>query len=360
MTRIRRRQLRISNLRVHYLSSGRGPPTVLIHGLGGSCRDWLLNIRALSNHFLVLAPDLVGFGRSDKPRSFPSDPVTSFFPSLLNHFSTRLGLGSVNIVGHSMGGLVALQFALQFPRMVNKLVLVDSAGLGKEVPTLLRLLSIPALPASLLSPPKTLLKMVLSDTFHNEEIDIDESIEEVYNYLRSEGAKESFLAVTRSIVGLRGQKIVLSDQLKDITAKTLIIWGDQDKSLPVSHAHRAHRLIIDSELHILPQCGHCPQIEKPNEFNTLVTPFLSRDWNPWKNRSTCLCLQEGTSGQNRIFPLNKQSIGRRLSQLETVFETLTCSVSNCISEHEKHLRQMCKNEIVSPLFRLETGLSLAN
>ena len=275
-TMIQRRHLRISDLRVHYLSSGQGMPTVLVHGLGGSCRDWLRNVHALSKHFLVLVPDLPGFGRSDKPRSFPSDPITWFFPHLLAQISTQLDLDCMNIVGHSMGGLVALQFALQFPRKVNKLVLVDSTGLGKEVPTLLQLLSIPGLPVQLLSPPRTLLRTVLNNTFHSQEFDIDQEIEEVYKYLCSEGAKESFLAVTRSIVGLGGQKIVLPDQLKHISAKTLIIWGEQDRSLPVSHANQAHQLIANSELHILQQCGHCPQIEKPKEFNKLVTAFLTR------------------------------------------------------------------------------------
>jgi len=220
----------IKGLRIHFKCLGEGPPVILLHGGANDWREWRENLAPLAQGFRVYAPDLPGFGLSDPPQ-VPVSP--HWFSSFLKDFMEAVGIQETHIIGHSLGGTLALALALDFPEKVKRLVLVDSAGLGpisrKGQLFLLLLRGI-----------KMMLGMENKPKF------------------KPRSAKEWLLA----------------DRLAELKAKVMIVWGEKDPYLPLSQARLAHQLIPDSELHVFPRSRHAPHRERSSEFNHLVRQFL--------------------------------------------------------------------------------------
>ncbi|MFQ6040715.1 MAG: alpha/beta fold hydrolase [Candidatus Poribacteria bacterium] len=266
----------VDGIKIHYLTAGSGPPVILIHGLGVFAETWLYNIKPLSGRNTVYAPDLVGFGRSEKPKVKYS---LAYFVKFLSGFMDALNIERASLVGNSMGGLIALRFALDYPNRVCKLVFVSGAGLGRKVSFGLRLLSLPILGDILLArTTKKGIRRGLEGSFYNPDFVTDEWVEETFKVYKLPSARRAFLSVLRSGVSIFGLKrdVVLLEQLPKIQAPTLIIWGKRDKVIPVEYAYTAHARIRDSQLHIFSECGHAPQVEKAKEFNRLVLEFLEK------------------------------------------------------------------------------------
>ncbi|HUH65321.1 MAG TPA: alpha/beta fold hydrolase [Syntrophales bacterium] len=270
------RYIKIGNINTRYWEEGHGgPAVVLIHGLGASADIWMHNISALAESHRVYAPDLVGFGRTEKPDVTYSP---SYIAAFLDDFMTALGIEYPILIGLSLGGGVALQYTLQFPGRVDRLVLVDSAGLGRELPLPMRLATIPLLGELMLTPSRSGMAFVLRQLVYDPSVITDGLIDLYCELNFSERASKTVLFVLRACATVGGARSEVIDpilkNLGNITIPTLVIWGREDHLFPLGHACSAVEKIPDSHLYIFDRCGHMPNLERPKEFNSLVLKFL--------------------------------------------------------------------------------------
>jgi len=269
------RYIKVGDANIRYWAMGSGSPLLLIHGLGASVEYWQQNIEPLSQHCRVYAMDLLGFGRSDKPRIEYSLHYAAQF---IADFMDAQGIERASLVGNSMGGLISLQFAIEFPERLDKLVLVDNAGFGRELIWIFRLMTLPVLGEVLYGPNERGMRTLQRMLFYDKRFVTDEWVEQNLEMARLPGARDFFLSVLRYGVNLRGLRPEILEpllaQIPGIEAPTLIMWGAQDRFIPVAHAHIGHKMIAGSRLHIFDRCGHVPQIERAEEFNRLVVDFL--------------------------------------------------------------------------------------
>ena len=265
----------VEGINTHYVEAGAGQPLLLIHGLGASVVTWRDNIGPLAESFRGVALDLPGHGDSDKP------DIDYAAPTIVRHiarFVEAMGIEKTAIVGNSVGGALGFMVALAHAELVSRLVLVDSAGLGKEISTWVKLLSIPPLGRLLESAKLRGTKFLLYNVFHDPSLASPELLEELYRSRQMRGAKEAIVRVIRNTVDLRGVRddFVLIDELKDLPMPTMVVWGTEDRVFPVSHAYRAVDSSPRTVLKVFEECGHWPHMEKSTAFNSAVTKFLSR------------------------------------------------------------------------------------
>ncbi|OMC44030.1 alpha/beta hydrolase [Mycobacterium sp. IS-2888] len=264
--------------RMAYRDAGDGEVLLLIHGMAGSSATWRAVLPQLSKKFRVLAPDLLGHGESAKPRS---DYSLGAFAVLLRDFLDELGVSQVTVVGQSLGGGVAMQFAYQHPDYVNRLVLISSGGLGPDVGIILRLLSAPG--AELLLPiiaPKPVLTVgnKLRSWFRGAGIHSPRGAEtwSAYSSLSDRQTRASFLRTLRSVVDYRGQAVSALNRLQvRADLPIMAIWGERDNIIPVEHAYAAAKVRTDARLEVLPHVGHYPHVEAPNEVVELIEDFIA-------------------------------------------------------------------------------------
>jgi pimeloyl-ACP methyl ester carboxylesterase len=272
------RHVEIHGHRVGYRTGGSGPVIVLVHGMAGSSATWQYVLPALAERFTVVAPDLVGHGDSEKPRG---DYSLGAFASGVRDLLLALGHERATLVGQSLGGGVAMQFAYQFPERCERLVLVSSGGLGDEVNLLLRLL---ALPGS-----ELVLQLGCNDWVHDAGVKAagwlariglhtGRHINEVwegYGSLADGETRTAFMHTLRSVVDVGGQRVSANDRLYLAAAMpTLIMWGDRDRIIPVSQGYAAHAAMPASRLEIFEGAGHFPHCEKPERFCAVLTDFM--------------------------------------------------------------------------------------
>lgn len=257
----------VGGITTHYLIVGPtdAPHVLFVHGLGGSIPTWSLNLPTFAERFRICALDLVGAGNSAKPAI---DYSVSNLADFLAHFLDALGSDwqRVSIVGHSLGAAVALTFANHHPDKVEKLVLIDSAGLGPEIDkTLLDLIQSEPTPEH--------IRAELARFFTNPNLVQQALVDQLYQQRMLPGAREALLATADAAFGGGRQHIELSDTLAAQPRPVLIVWGDKDAVIPVSHAQRTNRT-WQSRTEIFANCGHCPHIERCDEFNRVVMAFL--------------------------------------------------------------------------------------
>jgi len=270
--------INVGNINVRYWTLGdKGSPIILIHGLGASAEIWMHNVEALSKHHRVYVPDLVGFGRTDKP---DTEYTSALFVTFLNDFIGALNIKNPTLIGNSLGGGIAIQYVLLYPDNVDRLVLVDSAGLGIDAPLPLRILSLPLVGELLTRPSRFEAYLYFRDAVYDPSVLTKEFVD-IYHEIHSlPGNQKSLLKVIRSIVSFRGgHKEMLEpiiNNLHRIEQQTLILWGRYDKVLPLKHSYVAKEKIPNSVIHVFDECGHMPQYEKPDEFNRVVQHFLSQ------------------------------------------------------------------------------------
>jgi 4,5:9,10-diseco-3-hydroxy-5,9,17-trioxoandrosta-1(10),2-diene-4-oate hydrolase len=254
------------------------PPLLLIHGLGGHIHNWQTNIPVLAQSTRVYAVDLVGFGYSDKPQVDYSIP---YFVEFVKNFMGILGIERAVLVGESMGGAISLRIALKYPHLVEKLVLGASAGIGKEISPMLRMMSVPFLGEYITRPSLEGTARLFNELFHDKEIIQQDWIEDYYQIAALPGAQWSLLKATRSLCNFWGAKPEtyrpILDRLETLTVPTLIIWGNEDRILPVAHAHKIAKRLPNATLKIFNDCGHVPNIECAEAFNAAVLEFLEGD-----------------------------------------------------------------------------------
>ena len=257
---------------------GSGPPLLLIHGIGDSSETWLDVLPRLAERHTVIAPDLLGHGESARPRA---DYTVAGYACGMRDLLGVLDLGRVSVVGHSLGGGIAMQFAYQFPERCERLVLVGSGGIGPEVHPLLRIAAAPGaelgLSVATSAPARTALRLaapVLRATGGMRlGADMDYVLER-YRSLRSRTARQAFLRTLRAGVDVRGQVITMLDRCYLAAGlPTLIIWGRRDHVIPVRHASIAHGAMPGSRLEIFERSGHFPHHDDPGRFARVVEDF---------------------------------------------------------------------------------------
>jgi pimeloyl-ACP methyl ester carboxylesterase len=264
-----------------------GPVVVLLHGIADSGQTWdrlLPHLPADSDRgaFRILVPDLLGHGQSAKPRS---DYSLSAHANMLRNLLDALGHDRVFVVGHSLGGGVAMQFAHQYPRRCRGLMLVASGGLGSEVAGLLRVATLPGseLVLRLLAEPQVQRTLAavsgplgrgLQPLRLSISVDIDDILRG-YRTLSSSEARTAFLATLRSVVDTGGQRVSAMNWLPTARkAPITLVWGGRDSIIPVRHAYAAHELIPHSQLVIFPDAGHFPHRHDPQRFAGLIADLV--------------------------------------------------------------------------------------
>lgn len=257
------------------VTGNKGTVVILLHGLGGSLENWDKNIIALSGQHRVYAIDLPGFGRSDKPLIKSMLDLVAF----LADFMETQNIEKANLIGNSMGGGLVLALAIQQPEKVEKIILLNNAGMGREVSLSLKLCSIPLLGEILVKTGRKGMAGLWRNIVYDPNVVTEEMVENTYQLAMLPGAMKSLLATTRAGINIFGQKSGLTRQLlkglTGITAPTLIIWGRNDLVLPLKHAKIANNRIPDARLNIFDRCGHVPQLEHSDEFNKLALEFLA-------------------------------------------------------------------------------------
>lgn len=269
--------VRVDSINTRYWNAGeQGDSVVLLHGGGSSIEVWTHNIQVLAQRYRVFAFDMVGTGLTDKPSaSYSLEYQLQFLQSFLDTF----GIQKVSLIGNSMGGSIALKFALELPERVQKLGLVSSFGLGREHCFRDRLLAAFPGVANLIPLSRSGTRMVLKNCVYNPKVIPEEWVDHNFKRVCLLGQKEALISLLTSNIDFWGVQRKVFDpivqQLGHIKAPTLIIWGRQDSIIPVAHACMASQKIPNSSLHIFEQCGHWAQVEHPKEFNRLVLEFLS-------------------------------------------------------------------------------------
>ena len=272
------RTIQVGDVKTRYWALGRhGPVVICMHGIMRFAEDWLYNIEALAQNHRVYVLDLVGYGCSDKP---DIDYSLDDFVSFLHEFMVVLGIERATLIGHSMGGGIALNLAHRHPEKVERLVLAAGAGFGQEVHLALRLASLPMVAELCIHPNRAIISHAFKQVVYDPAIITAEMTALAHQRFYLPQAKEALLKTIRSGVALPGVRAevlaILQQAIPTITAPVLIIWGRQDPVLPVEHAYMAVESLPNAQVHILDECGHFPMFEHPQVFNALVTEFLNQ------------------------------------------------------------------------------------
>ncbi len=265
--------------RVAYREAGAGEALLLIHGMAGSSATWRAVLPQLSKKYRVVAPDLFGHGESAKPRG---DYSLGAFAVSLRDLLDELGITRATVVGHSLGGGVAMQFIYQHRDYCERLVLISSGGLGPELSFTLRMLSAPGVELVLpvvasrpvLNVANKLGSWLTSAGVHSP----SESAEiwNAYSSLSDGQTRQAFLRALRSVVDYRGQAVSAINRLHlGSGLPILLIWGDQDRIIPVAHGYAAHDAVPGSRLEVLAGVGHFPQVESPTAVVEILDDFIA-------------------------------------------------------------------------------------
>ncbi len=272
------REVSLHGHRITYRTAGSGPVVLLIHGIAGSSATWDDVLPSLAERYCVVAPDLLGHGGSAKPRG---DYSLGAYASGLRDLLGVLGHERASIVGHSLGGGVAMQLAYQFPERCERLVLVSSGGLGREVHGLLRAAALPGaewvLPLLCAGGIRDAVEAV-AGVLARVGLRATPDVEELWRGFSSLGdadARQAFVHTLRTLVDPGGQRVSAADRLY-LAAKvpSLIIWGERDTMIPPGHARAAHDAIPGSRLEIFPEAGHFPHRDDPLRFVAVLLDFL--------------------------------------------------------------------------------------
>lgn len=295
-------EARVFGLRMRYLTSGAGEPVLLLHGLADNAEAWARIIPALASRYRVYAPDLLGCGGSDKPAIDYSLWAQATY---LRHFMDAVGIDQALVVGHSLGGGLALHIYMQYPERVARLALIASGGMGRDLPLSLRLCTLagasPVMGALLNSRHQrhpvarvghTVLGRLWPATaaadrakhaaltmIHAEDALANAEEAGILDRLRDPAARAAFLSTLRSVGNFRGQRGSALDALSRIDAPVLLIHGERDETIPVTHGRNAISRLARGELVVIPSCGHCPHREFPERVTSLLLRFFAAaDW----------------------------------------------------------------------------------
>jgi pimeloyl-ACP methyl ester carboxylesterase len=271
------RVVRLHGREVAYVVGGEGPTVLLVHGIGGDWRTWEPVLDGLARRHQVVAVDLPGHGGSAKGAG---DYSLGALASALRDLGGALGIERATVIGHSLGGGIAMQFAYQFPERCERLVLVSSGGLGPDVGLILRLATLPGSELFLSLTAPAARSVINCAASAGRALPIRptadaEHYARAFAALADSETRAAFLGTLRGVVGARGQLVDARDRLY-LTEHmpTLIVWGERDAVLPVDHGHAAQQAMPGSRLEIFENAGHLPQLDDPRRFIAVVDDFV--------------------------------------------------------------------------------------
>jgi pimeloyl-ACP methyl ester carboxylesterase len=259
MNNIKSMTTQVDGLDVLYYTAGQGEPVVVIHGGGGDARTWWRNIDVLAEKYTVYAPDLPGYGGSEPLDGHYYIPELSDF---IAKFAAKLGLEKFNLVGHSLGGGIALNFALRWPDKIKKLVLVSSLCLGREIAFWVRLFSLPYIIKSMGAVAMTFLTGIKWIVQHLNPAALVMPL------------SPAAMTIGGSITTFREQTLILEQYLPQVKMPTLLVWGSRDPIVPVSQAYRAARVIPDCRVEVFRNRGHNVHRDELKKFSSILTGFF--------------------------------------------------------------------------------------
>ena len=272
-------QIELHGRRAFYRMAGEGPVLVLVHGMLNSSSHWQRVALDLAADHTVIAPDLIGHGDSAAPRG---DYSLGAHAASIRDLLTALGLERATVVGHSLGGGVAMQFFYQFPSRVDRLVLISSGGLGHEVSPMLRTAALPGISAALaLAAHPRLLAAVYGTGARLRERGVRQgvyvqAVARALRPLERPQARAAFLHTLRSVIDVRGQRVSATDRLYLLErVPTMILWGERDNTIPAAHGRRAHEAVPHSRFRTLPGAAHFPHLEEPEQLAALLREFVA-------------------------------------------------------------------------------------
>jgi pimeloyl-ACP methyl ester carboxylesterase len=264
---------------VVYRIAGDGPPVVLVHGMVNASRHWAAVAERMAEHHTVIAPDLIGHGDSATPRG---DYSLGAHAAVIRDLLAALGVDRATMVGHSLGGGIAMVYFWQFPERVERLALVSSGGLGDEVSPLLRSAALPGASALI----SLATHRHVTGALDRAGIALRErgswvgaqlqAVARALRPLESAGQREAFVQTLRAVIDRHGQRVSATDRLyllRDMP--TLIAWGERDRTIPVEHGLAAHAAIPGSRFVTIPGAAHFPHIERPDELAAALEDFIA-------------------------------------------------------------------------------------
>lgn len=247
---------------LHYFEAGHGPTVIFLHGMVGASTDWAYVLGPVAKSYHVIALDQIGFGHSAKPLI---DYRISTFADFLQEFMRVRRIPKAVIVGNSLGGWIALDFAAEHPGLVDRLVLVDATGLDSPVRH--------NVPVDMNPDSREGVRKLWETLFYNKKLASDALVDyEWRNHLRSPDSD----TIKRLVAALiRGSEFE-ERKVGSIRARTLLIWGRDDEVLPLESGERLQKTIAGAKLVVINDCGHVPQLEKPAEFSRALLEFLNQ------------------------------------------------------------------------------------
>ena len=271
----------VNGLRIHCVAAGDGPPVLLLHGggLDSGQFTYRYTLGPLAKVQRVYVPDWPGYGHSDKP---DVEYTLPFYVDFLGRLVDALGLDRTSLVGLSMGGAAALGFALRAPERVEKLVLVDSYGLGADVPwgrlgyLMVHAPLLNELTYALLRRSRAVIRWTLYGLVYDRQVVTESMVDEVTSLLADPRAGHAWASFQKSEVEWGGLRTDFSNRLGGLSVPTLLVHGARDTAVPLAWARRARERIPHSELEVFPDCGHMPPRERPEECARVVGRFLAR------------------------------------------------------------------------------------
>jgi pimeloyl-ACP methyl ester carboxylesterase len=267
--------------KIHYLEAGRGAPVILLHGSGGEGARWMPTIQALAPDFRVIAPDQIGWGASDKPLTIYHGGV---FAEFLARFMREIGIAKAALVGQSMGAGVALQMAVKYPQLVERMVLVNGGGFisPNDPPPAALASEASGQRGHSISPPDWHARQIanagtlaesreyLQKMYYNHALITDELVE--HNLILR--LRSAYTAESVQTANARGLGNLTEEEVRGIKVPTLLVWGANDKLSPPANADKLNAAIAGSRKLLIDKAGHYPFIEHPDQFNAAVREFL--------------------------------------------------------------------------------------
>lgn len=274
---VQTREVSLHGHKVSYRIAGSGPAIMLVHGIAGTGATWTDVMERLADTYTLIAPDLPGHGVSDKP---VGDYSLGSLASMLRDLMVTIGHENATMVGHSLGGGVVMQFVYQFPQRCDRLVLVSSGGLGRDVNRLLRAACLPgadlflAATAGPIATIGNVVSSVLGRLGWRPGADLEE-VARGFASLADNETRTAFLHTLKSVVGVEGQRVNASDRLYLASEiPSLLISGGRDPIIPASHAVEAHKIMPGSRLVIFPEAGHMPHVDEPSAFANALRELM--------------------------------------------------------------------------------------
>ncbi|MBN1983120.1 MAG: alpha/beta fold hydrolase [Chitinivibrionales bacterium] len=267
----------INGIQTRYWHAGlKGSIVILVHGLGGSVEQWSENIETFSRTHRVYGLDILGCGKTDKPDN--ADYSIAALAHFLDGFVSAMNIERFCLIGLSLGGGICLRYALEYPAKVIKLVLAASAALGSRMALVFRLATLRGIGEFFNVPWRPFFAAYVRSMVYDKKIITDEIVDFYFPLIKTSQARRAFFHTLRANCNLWGlrQPVVegVIERLGNLKHPTLILWGNQDRHMPVVNAYEAVKKIPDAQLIFIDRCGHNPQFEHAEEFNRLVIKFL--------------------------------------------------------------------------------------